>query len=176
MFRRARLSSQSLAHEETSTSITNNMPSKRTFMDVAIGAAAPQRIMFELDHDRVPRTVEKWAEFSSHVSTPQGLLIQAVVILRSFRALCTGELGTAKSADVPMHYKGTVFHRVIGTSRRKPSHDLQRTSAYSAEALNADMFMLQGGDFIKGNGTGGESIYGPTFEDEDLTVPLDAAG
>jgi hypothetical protein len=102
--------------------------------------------------------------------------IQAAVILRSFRALCTGELGTAKSADVPMHYKGTVFHRVIGTSRRKPSHDVQRTSAYSAEALNADMFMLQGGDFIKGNGTGGESIYGPTFEDEDLTVPLDAAG
>jgi hypothetical protein len=35
------------------------MPSKRTFMDVAIGDAAPQRIMFELDADRVPKTVEK---------------------------------------------------------------------------------------------------------------------
>jgi len=59
MFRRAISSSQTLAHEEILTSIINNMPSKRTFMDVAIGAAASQRIMFELDHDRVPRTVEK---------------------------------------------------------------------------------------------------------------------
>ena len=38
------------------------------------------------------------------------------------------------------------------------------------------MFMLQTGDFTKGNGTGGESIYGPTFEDEDLSTPLDAPG
>ncbi|KAK2949527.1 putative Peptidyl-prolyl cis-trans isomerase 1 [Blattamonas nauphoetae] len=36
--------------------------------------------------------------------------------------------------------------------------------------------MMQGGDFVKGDGTGGESIYGGKFDDEAFIYPHDRAG
>lgn len=37
-------------------------------------------------------------------------------------------------------------------------------------------FKIQGGDIVNFNGTSGESIYGPFFEDENFTLKHESAG
>jgi cyclophilin family peptidyl-prolyl cis-trans isomerase len=60
----------------------------------------------------------------------------------NFAALCTGEKGIGKQSGKPLHYKGCSIHRI------EPGK------------------LLQTGDFVKGNGSAGESIYGGSFKDE----------
>ena len=69
----------------------------------------------------------------------------------NFRALCTGEKGNG-NAGIPLHYKDSKIHRVVRG------------------------MMLQGGDFIRGDGKGGESIYGSQFDDENFTYAHDSPG
>jgi cyclophilin family peptidyl-prolyl cis-trans isomerase len=81
------------------------------------------RVVVELFKDVVPKTAE------------------------NFRALCTGEKGIGILGK-PLHYKGTIFHRVVS------------------------QFMIQGGDIVARDGTSGESIYGLTFEDENFKIKV----
>ncbi|GIL57128.1 hypothetical protein Vafri_12342 [Volvox africanus] len=70
----------------------------------------------------------------------------------NFRALVTGEKGVSLLSGKPLHLRGCTFHRII------PG------------------FMVQGGDFTHGDGTGGESVYGERFPDENFKLRHDTAG
>ncbi|ERN13444.1 hypothetical protein AMTRI_Chr09g21110 [Amborella trichopoda] len=86
----------------------------RVFFDITISGFKAGRIVMELFSDVVPITAE------------------------NFRALCTGEKGKAPNG-MPLHYKGSSFHRVF------PG------------------VCCAGGDC-----SGGESIYGGKFKDENF--------
>lgn len=105
-----------------------NKKNPLVFLDISVDGDPVERVVIELYSNVVPKTAE------------------------NFRALCTGEKGLGTSTSKPLHYKGSIFHRIIKG------------------------FMAQGGDFTKQDGTGGESIYGGKFPDETFKLKHDAPG
>ena len=67
---------------------------------------------------------------------------------RNFKCLCTGERDGDNGKA--LHYKGNKFHRIVPE------------------------FMIQAGDITHQDGTGGESIYGVRFPDENYNHAHDA--
>ncbi|XP_071892227.1 probable inactive peptidyl-prolyl cis-trans isomerase-like 6 isoform X3 [Anas platyrhynchos] len=63
----------------------------------------------------------------------------------NFRALCVGGVKSPYSGR-ELTYKNSCFHQLVKNG------------------------WIQGGDIVTGKGDGGESIYGPTFEDENFAI------
>lgn len=94
------------------------------YFDIKIGDDPPERVIFQLFDEEVPKTC------------------------KNFRYLCSNGIF---NKDKPS-YQDTSFHRVIKD------------------------FMLQGGDITRGDGTGGYSIYGEEFEDENFNLTHNQPG
>ncbi|KAK3226166.1 hypothetical protein Dsin_006028 [Dipteronia sinensis] len=69
--------------------------------------------------------------------------VSTPITAENFHVLCTREKGI-NTVGKPLYYKGSTFHRVI------PG------------------YMVHGGNITHGKGNGGESIYGPSFADENF--------
>ena len=66
--------------------------------------------------------------------------------MENFSSFCSGSKGKSAVSGAELNYKNSIFHRII------PS------------------LMAQGGDFTNGDGTGGESIYGAKYADENFKL------
>eukprot|EP00879_Flechtneria_rotunda_P011269 GHRR01011771.1.p1 GENE.GHRR01011771.1~~GHRR01011771.1.p1 ORF type:complete len:328 (+),score=115.83 GHRR01011771.1:407-1390(+) len=125
------LTKATMGHESWPALLEEDLPdttvTHRVYLDVQVGQRVA-RLVLGLFGNVVPKTVE------------------------NFRALVSGEKGIGPVSGKPLHFKGSVFHRII------PG------------------FMAQGGDITLGNGMGGESIYGEMFKDENFKVKHDSRG
>jgi cyclophilin family peptidyl-prolyl cis-trans isomerase len=105
------------------------MSNPEVYFDIAIGGRPAGRIVMTLNADICPRTCENFRYNQPFIVPPKGSLelTQYHYLLSTYSALCTGEKSTQARN---LWFKNSTFHRVI------------------------PQFMLQGGDFTRGNGTG----------------------
>ncbi|KAG6478198.1 hypothetical protein ZIOFF_061632 [Zingiber officinale] len=170
------------------TTVAEAISNPRCYLDISIGGEVEGRIVVELFADVVPRTAN------------------------NFRALCTGEKGVGPAADVPLHFKWSLWGVLEYSDAMKSSSfiavfSLKETtdaeivyfkleyealvllkfcnSTHRAPRLDTfgscfhrviKGFMIQGGDISAGDGTGGESIYGLKFEDENFVMKHERKG
>jgi cyclophilin family peptidyl-prolyl cis-trans isomerase len=113
----------------------------QVFFDIEIGGEKAGRIVIGLFGKTVPKTVENFKELARRHETHPST---------------DGSL---------VGYKGSKFHRVIKDFMIQGS-----LSLVIPTSISVSNSLFAGGDFTKGDGTGGRSIYGERFADENFKV------
>ena len=123
-----------------------NPSNPKVFFDMMIGSAQIGRIIMELKAD-VAR--------SAHIKSRGDLVMRHSthwLICAQVAPKTAENFRALCTGEKGFGYKGSSFHRVI------------------------PKFMCQGGDFTNHNGTGGKSIYGAKFADENFKLRHDGPG
>ncbi|KAF8394356.1 hypothetical protein HHK36_020564 [Tetracentron sinense] len=136
------------------------------FFDISVDGDIAERLVIELFSDVVPKTAENFLALCTAGQMEKGkagdqlknLVDESedrstiVEVIGKNGAPYEGEKGRGASTGKPLHYKGSIFHRIV------------------------KRFMAKGGDFSKQDGSGGESIYGGKYADENFKLVHDGPG
>ncbi|KAL8425280.1 hypothetical protein Efla_002346 [Eimeria flavescens] len=159
------------------------------FLDISVGSHAMGRVRLELFKHLMPKCAENFRQLCTAALTLLVLLRLlllplVVVILPSLLQQEAGAAGKEKLGllhapllsrflsgefkvnKVPVGYKNAQFHRVLKGFMVHVHEGLERRLLLlhcSPSYLLLLLLLLQGGDFVKGDGTGSLSIYGSSF-------------
>lgn len=113
----------------------------KVFFDIAAAGQPLGRVTMGLFGNATPKTARNFAALGAPLALTS---LSPLYHLSITSHLAMG--GCAATGEYGFGYKGCSFHRVIKS------------------------FVIQGGDFTAGNGTGGKSIYGNKFPDENFSI------
>jgi len=117
---------------------------RRDLLAASVGALALASSATKAQATELPEVTQKVFFEMSYDGQPIGRIVLGLYGNEVPKTVAN--FAALASGDEGFGYKGCSFHRIIKG------------------------FVLQGGDFTAGNGTGGKSIYGRSFPDENFSV------